>query len=493
MSELKRQLLDLRLRSDLKTFIHRTFQTVAPQQAYRPNWHIDAMSYHLQQCAVGKIRRLLITLPPRNLKSICASIAFPAWLLGQDPSRRIVCASYSEGLASQLSLDCRRVVKSEWYQRVFPHTRINPEKDTELNFHTTRQGYRYSTSVSGTLTGKGGNLIILDDLLKPDDALSEVKRSAVNEWFDRTLYSRLDDKRSGVIIVIMQRLHVEDLAGHLLGKGGWVHLNLPAIADKEEERIQIGPNAYHTRALGELLHEERESQRELDDAKANMGSFKFSAQYQQNPLPAEGEMIKWSGFQFYDVRPPPEPVDEIVQSWDTACKAEQLSDYSVCETFVVRGNQYYLVDVLRQKLDYPALKQKVIAHARHHQAGSVIIEDKGSGTSLIQDLRQGGGAGDPMPIAFEPEGDKITRMYAQCAKIDAGQVLLPRSAAWLDEFRSELLQFPHGRHDDQVDSLSQFLGWVGKRSERVRFECDFGFNDPPAIPDPFRVLALLGR
>ena len=492
MSELKRQLLHRRLQSDLKTFIHRTFQTVAPQQVYRPNWHIDAMSYHLQQCAVGKIKRLLITLPPRNLKSICASVAFPAWLLGQDPSQRIICASYSEGLASQFSLDCRRVVKSDWYARVFPHTRINPEKNTELNFQTTRQGYRYATSVSGTLTGIGGNLIILDDLLKPDDALSDVKRSAVNQWFDRTLYSRLDDKRSGVIVAIMQRLHLEDLAGHLLRKGGWVHLDLPAIAENEE-RIQIGPNEYHTRAVGELLHTERESHRELDDAKANMGSFKFSAQYQQNPLPPEGEIIKWSGFQFYDVLPPPEPGDEMVQSWDTACKAEQLSDYSVCETFLVRGNKYYLVDVLRQKLDYPALKQKVIAHARNHRAGSVIIEDKGSGTSLIQDLRQGGGAGDPMPIAFEPEGDKITRMYAQCAKIEAGQVLLPRSAAWVDEFRSELLQFPHGRHDDQVDSLSQFLGWVGKRSERTRFEFDFGFEDPPAIPDPFYSLARLGR
>ena len=172
--------------------------------------------------------------------------------------------------------------------------------------------------------------------------------------------------------------------------------------------------------------------------------------------------------------------DEIVQSWDTAYKATELSDYSVCTTWAVRGNQHYLVHIFREKLDYPDLKKKVIEHAQIHQADVVIIENKGSGMSLIDDLRQGGTAGDPMPIAFDPENDKLTRMSTQSAKIEAGHVLLPRNAAWLDDFRTELLQFPNGRYDDQVDSLSQFLDWIHRRSKETPFSCTW--IDPRPMP-----------
>jgi hypothetical protein len=201
MSALERRLLELKLRNDLMTFIHRTFRTVASAQRYHHNWHLEAVAWHLEQCAKGVIKRLLITLPPRSLKSICASVAYPAWVLGHDPTARIICASYSENLAAKHSLDCRAVMESDWYRRIFPPARISREKNTELNFLTTRQGYRYATSVGGTLTGRGGNLIIIDDPIKPEDALSEAKRSAVNEWFDRTLYSRLDDKRNDTIVL----------------------------------------------------------------------------------------------------------------------------------------------------------------------------------------------------------------------------------------------------------------------------------------------------
>lgn len=182
-----RRFLTLKLRNDLLTFIHRTFQTLSPAQHYLFNWHIAAMAWHLQFCLSGQIRRLLITLPPRSLKSICASVAFPAYALGRDPSLRIIGASYSESLARKHSLDCRAVIESDWYRKIFPQTRISREKNTELDFVTTRHGFRYSTSVGGTLTGRGGNIIIIDDPLKAEDALSEPKRSAANEWFDRTL------------------------------------------------------------------------------------------------------------------------------------------------------------------------------------------------------------------------------------------------------------------------------------------------------------------
>jgi predicted phage terminase large subunit-like protein len=331
-----------------------------------------------------------------------------------------------------------------------------------MNFVTTAQGYRFSTSVGGTLTGRGGNIVVIDDPLKPEDAISDVKRSAVNEWFDRTLYSRLDSKRDDVIILIMQRLHVEDLAGYVLHKEPWVHLNLPAIAEVEE-RIRIGADETNTRRAGEVLHPAREPREILDRLRVALGSFNFSAQYQQCPVPLEGEVIKWEWFQIYDQEPERESVDRIVQSWDTASKVEEFNDFSVCTTWLMREKVYYLLHILRKKLNYPDLRRTVVDHARTFNAHSIIIEDKGSGTPLIQDLRRDPTPAIPYPIAFQPEVDKVTRMHAQSAKIEAGHVYLPRRAPWLDDFRTELLQFPNGRYDDQVDSLSQFLNWIELR------------------------------
>lgn len=472
MSIFERRALNLALRYDLETFIHRAFQTLAPAQQFLMNWHIRAMAWHLEQCATGRIKRLLITLPPRHLKSICASDAFPAWVLGHDPTKRIICASYSAELAAKHARDCRAIMESAWYRSVFPQTRLSREKNAEMDFMTTRHGYRYATSVGGSLTGRGASIIINDDLIKAEDAMSDLKRAAVNEWYDRTLYSRLDSKRDDVIMLVMQRLHVEDLAGYVLAKGPWIHLNLPAIAE-EEQRIQIGADQFHCRRVGDLLHAERESKADLDLIKATIGSFNWSAQYQQRPVPLEGEIIKWEWFPFYDEFPSPLRGDRIVQSWDTASTAGELSDYSVCMTFLVRGAQYFLLDVLREKLNYPELRRRIIDHAVESRADTVIIEDKGSGTSLIQDLR-GDSGGAPKPIAFQPDGDKISRMNAQSAKIEGKQVLLPRKAKWLDELRAELMQFPYGRYDDQVDCLSQFLNWVSPKPRCRAIVMDLG-------------------
>jgi predicted phage terminase large subunit-like protein len=456
-----RRLLAFQLRSDFPTFLHGTFQTLSPAQPFISNWHIAATAWHLQLCLAGRIKRLLITQPPRSLKSISTSVAFPAFALGHNPSLRIICASYSESLSRKHSLDCRTVVESDWYRRIFPYTRISREKNTELDFVTTRQGFRYSTSVGGTLTGRGGDIVIIDDPLKAEDALSNAKRSAANDWYERTLYSRLDDKREGVIIVVMQRVHVEDLAGHLLSKEKWVHLNLPAIAEVEQ-KIEVGPRKFYTRRVGEVLHEAREPREVLDQTKIVLGNFNFSSQYQQCPIPAEGEIVKWEWFERYDELPPRAPGDTIVQSWDTASKAEELSDYSVCSTWQIKNSDYYLIEIVRQKLAYPELRRLVVEQARRFQTNSIIIEDKGSGISLIQDLR-GADEGVPYPIAFTPEADKVTRMSTQSAKIEARHVFLPRRAEWLEDLRTELLQFPHGRHDDQIDSISQFLNWIDQR------------------------------
>ena len=229
--EVQRRVADELMRHDFVAFIRRTFETVVPGEELHLNWHIRAIAHVLERVRRGKIKRLIITVPPRHLKSITASVAFPAFLLGHDPAKKIVCASYSEELAVKHARDFRAVVNAPWYRRIFPAMRISSEKNTELETVTIRRGGRLATSVGGTLTGRGGNLIVLDDAIDPKQAMSEASRKSVMQWFQNTLLSRLNLKSEDVIIIVMQRLHVDDLVGVLLEQGGWHHLNLPAIAD----------------------------------------------------------------------------------------------------------------------------------------------------------------------------------------------------------------------------------------------------------------------
>ena len=249
-----RALLDAICRTDFASFVQRSFHSLRPGTAFFPNYHIDAVTFHLDQMRLGKIRRQIINMPPRSLKSIITSVAFPAYVLGHDPTKSLIVVSYGSDLAVKFANDFRAVVNSPWYRRLFPAMRISQVKNTQFEVCTTRGGFRLATSIEGTLTGRGGDIIIIDDPLKPIDALSDAKRDHVNQWYSNSLVSRLDDKQSGAIVLVMQRLHVDDLTGSLLpGSGDWVHLNLPAIAE-QDERIQIGPDRYHLRRAGEPLH-----------------------------------------------------------------------------------------------------------------------------------------------------------------------------------------------------------------------------------------------
>ena len=454
-------ILNTALRRDLVAFVQKVFGTVSPGTPFLPNWHIEAMCHELAKVVSGKTKRLIITIPPRHLKSICASVAFPAWALGYDPTRQIICVSYAQELAVKHGNDCRAVMASDWYRRVFPGTKIDAAKNTETEVMTTKRGSRLATSVGGVLTGRGGNMIIIDDPLKPADAMSDTARARHIEWYSTTLISRLDNKEEDAIIVVMQRLHQDDLVGHLLQERGWQHLSLPAIAETEQQ-IEIGPGQYHMRQIGDLLHPARESREVLDNIKKGMGSATFSAQYQQAPVPPGGNMIDWAWFGWYEPNNS-RKFDEIIISWDTAMKATELSDYSVGTVWGVWCGFYYLLDLIRVRLGYPALRRKIVDVYNQWDRRTILIEDAGSGTSLIQDLRDSNILAHPI----KPEGDKVMRMAAQAAKIENGEVFLPRHAEWLDDLRTELLAFPHGSHDDQVDSISQALSWMSRPRKRA--------------------------
>jgi predicted phage terminase large subunit-like protein len=452
----RQDVIDAISRVELYSFVQRIFPIVSAGSPFLPNWHVEAITYALTCIMRGETKRQIITEPPRSLKSICASVALPAFVLGHDPTRRIICVSYSEGLARKHANDFRAVMRSPLYRRLFPGTRISAAKDTELEVMTTARGFRYATSVGGTLTGRGGNLLILDDPLNALDAHSERARESLKQWYANTLLSRLDNKADDAIIVVTQRLHVDDLVGHLLEQGGWTELSLPAIAEVEQV-VPLGPDRYHHRKVGELLHPEREPAWALEDLKRTMGSVDFAAQFQQEPIAAGGNLIKWHWFTPYDHPPRWEQGDKLIVSWDTAMSAGELCDYSACVVLHVRGESAYLLDALRDRLEYPDLLRTVIeVHRRWRTVtGSyaLLIENKGSGMSLIQQLRREG----IRAIEVKPEGDKVMRMNAHTAKIEAGYVHIPRRASWLDDFRKEIMVFPVGKYDDQVDALSQAL------------------------------------
>jgi predicted phage terminase large subunit-like protein len=443
------------------SFIEYTFYELNPQTTFLASPHIEVLASKLEACQKRETKRLIVNLPPRSLKSHAVSIALPAWLLGHDPTNQIICCSYGQELADKLARDCRTLMGSPFFRRLFPRSRLSTEKQAASEFMTTQQGFRMATSIGGVLTGRGADFIILDDPLKPDDALSEARRTSVNQWYDNTLLSRLNSKENGVIVLVMQRLHQDDLVGHLLEQGHWEVVSFPAIAVDDETFLienSFGRRRF-TRKVGEALHPDRESLDTLNSIRQTIGEYNFQSQYQQNPAPPGGAILKTAWLHFYDARPL--GFSFIVQSWDTAAKSGELNDYSVCTTWGVFDRHYYLLDVFRKRLNYPELKRAVVEQANLHGPHSIVIEDKASGTQLIQELKSecvfGIRAYDPPPGA-----DKTVRLYAQTASFENGRVLLPASAGWLKEYTRELTSFPGSKHDDQVDSTTQALDYLKK-------------------------------
>jgi predicted phage terminase large subunit-like protein len=303
------------------------------------------------------------------------------------------------------------------------------------------------------MTGMGGDVFIVDDPLKPEDAMSEVKRTAVNYWFGGTLTSRPDNKDKGIIIVAMQRLHLDDLTGY--ETTGWDHLELPAIAITPQ-KIPIGNGRYHSRKVGEVLNPAFESEASLNEQRDLMGPAKFSAQYQQRPIPAEGVFLDPAWFRYYDTLPEPNERSFVFQSWDTASKDGLASAYSVCTTWRWQDGNFYLTHVYRGKLNFPALRDMARTLAAKYSPRYILIEDASTGPALEAELKA---ARSAIIKLVRPEQDKRVRLFTQQALFTAGRVWFPREAPWLRAFLEEIISFPESPHSDQVDSLSQALAF----------------------------------
>jgi predicted phage terminase large subunit-like protein len=465
MSSDRDRLLSL-LHQNLYAFTRWCFDELHPGQTYKHAAHIEAMCVALEHVARGECRRLLITVPPRHLKSITTAVAFTAWLLGRDPTKKLLVASYGGDLAAKHARDFRAIVAHPRFGAVFPAFEVSTGRDTRADFETTLRGGRKAVSLGGAVTGFGADIIIVDDLMKATDARSAVMRETAKAYFDETLFSRLNDKENGSIVAIQQRLHEDDIAAYLIEKGGFEHLNLPAVATQRQSHSLYMGRTF-SREVGDILAPALESRATLEEIRATIGPAAFSAQYQQDPVPPGGNRIRLEWFGTYDEALPRQDYQFVAQSWDTGMTEEVTSDPSVCLTFGYTGNKWRVLDVWRGRLAYPDLRRKAVDLARSFKADRIIVEEAGTGYPLVQDLRREKLLGDGSRImTYKPTVDKETRVEVQTAKLESGLITLPAEAPWLGVLKHELKAFPNGRNDDQVDALTQFLEWTSSRRGR---------------------------
>ncbi len=461
LDDLPPEMVDAILRRDLPMFTRVVaFPAVKPHVKVLWAFYLDLISATLQKVAEGDLNRVMITVPPRHGKTICGSVALTAWYLGHNPGAEVMCVSYSNELAREFGEQTRKVMLSPTYLRLFGPV-LASARGSPLLLRTTSGGVRRATSIEGTATGLGADLLVFDDPQKSGESLSEAVRRSSNAAFENTFLSRQNDPKEVKIVVIQQRLHEDDFVGHVSGlSDDWTIINLPAIADADETwtyETFIGRHTW-TRKEGEPLHPERFPEAELLRIRATIGEAAWATQWQQRPTAAGGGIvqIKWFKRVPPDKMPVLEDFERIIQSWDTANTTAEWSDYSVCTTWGILKKKLHLLHVFRKRLIYPDLKRAVLEQDAAFNATAVLIENRASGQQLLQDLIHDGYA---KATGVDPDRDKEMRMASQTAIIENGFVFIPENAHWAPEYLYELEVFPRGKYDDQVDSTSQFLAW----------------------------------
>jgi len=460
------------LRLDFSAFIQKVFNELNPASRFHESWFIDHLACKLSGLRKRDRQRLIINMPPRHLKSTIVSVALVAWLIGHDPTLRVIVVSYSDELAETLARDFRRIISSIWYRTLFPGVRIGA-KDSATETVTTKGGFRLALSVGGSLTGRGADLIIVDDPMKAQDMHSESKRKAVIDFYRNVLVSRLNNPDEGSILVVMQRLHEDDLSGYLRDTTEFASIILPAIA-LVEETFQIRPNKFHTRKPGDVLSPAVFSRAALDRIKAEQGPTIFEGQYQQSPVPHEGNMVKREWVNIVQKLPEDEFLSTTIMSCDTAIKTGDNNDYSAICVFHVYGEKIYLVHIERGRWPYDVLAGKVRSAYQEFNPDHLLIEDKGSGSSLIGSLKSSGI--DATPVM--PQGSKEERVLRNLAPFETRRYYVLESMSNYGEYMIELLGFPNVRHDDMVDCTTQVLDWLKThRTHDTIFRFEFGTKD----------------
>lgn len=418
---------------------------VAVNPNYWPHQHHKKIIKKLEAVERGEIKRLMIFMPPQHGKSLTTSTLFPPWYMGRNPTKKVVFTSYGQQIANDFGYSVKNILFDPTYSAIFPELELSVDSKSKKDIKFKNGGYYYAVGAGGALTSKGADLILVDDPLKGrKDAQSDLIRKNLQAWYQSVLSTRLSP--SGAIVIIQTRWHEDDLSGWLLSREPekWEVISMPAIDSG-----------------GKALWPERYDIDWLLDQKANIGSWEFEALYQQRPTPIEGGLFKKGWWQWYREQP---EIEEIVQSWDCAQKVDDDTDYTVGTTWGRAKDGYYLLDIYRDKLEFPQLEQAIIRNYEKFRPNTVLIEDKANGIAVIQNLRQK----TRLPvIAYNPKGDKMTRAAAISPLAEAGKVFLPIGKQGIEDFCVELEHFPNGRNDDQVDSTSQALHYMQKRNTAV--------------------------
>lgn len=422
---------------------------------------VAAMADELQAIADGKQKRLMISIMPQFGKTTLTADIFLTWLLGRNPRHRFAYATYAEPLAMERGTALLRIMQSPLYQALFPETALDKNSQSKTEFKTTVGGGIRCIGRGQSLTGFTVNGILLDDTLKGQkEADSDAVRKDLHTWYTGDVMSRIKEdgppEAHDWLIHIGTRWHVDDLIGWAQRNQAHHNWKVLAFAALLENGESFCPN--------------RKTTAFLLKTRDGMSSRQWSALYMQRPVPAEGATFQLSQFKRYNRAMLPPKFDHVVQSIDTAQKAAEVNDPSVIETWGIVGNKAYLLNVLCKRMPYPTLKRTVLDHAKwwsadFPSADLVLIEDKSSGISLIQDL-----ANESMPcpvVGITPDGSKEMRAVNVSDLVEGGYVYLPEAAPWLADFEYEVSCFPIVTHDDQVDALSQFLAWFKKRMHRV--------------------------
>lgn len=464
--EWARRLQKQAIADSLKLFVQRAWAIVEPATEFVSGYHLDAIAEHLEACTRRQIRKLIINIPPRHMKSLSVCVFWPTWVWIKNPASRWLFASYAESLAMRDSVKCRDILTSDWYQQHWGSMfRLKGDQNAKTRFENDRTGFRMATGVGGGATGEGGDYLVIDDPHNIKEAESKTIRESVLNWYDTVWSRRGNDPKTVVKVVVMQRLHQKDLTGHLLEQGDWQHLRLPAEFDGKRIVTSIGWQDPR-KAEGELLWPERFGKKEVAEAKRELGTYGWSGQGQQEPSPPGGSIFKRQHFRYFTcvdgwlhlVQPNGTTKSVhltqciVFQTVDTAQKTEQENDYTVVTTFVLTPDSDILIyDVARDKVEIP--KQYGFVRANAGRCENVVfqaVEDKGSGTGLIQEAKN---SGRPFKT-LKADIDKVRRALPVSIQYENGKVYHLANAAWLVDFEGELLNFPKGEHDDQVDTVS---------------------------------------
>lgn len=452
----------------LRHFVRQAWHVVEPGTTFVPNWHIDALCDHLEATLDGRIRDLLVTMPPRAMKSLVISVFFPAWAWIHRPELRFLYASYAQSLATDHSMATRRVIESDWYQQRWgDRFSLADDDNLKTRFGNDRQGRRIATSVGAAVTGFGGDFVICDDPHNVQERESDAVRQSTVDWWNKSMSTRRNNPTTGVRIVVMQRVHESDVAGVVLRSGVYTHLNLPQEYEPTDAVTPIGWSDPRTES-GELLWPERNTPEFVASQKIDLGSRDYAAQHQQRPVPLEGGMFKRHWWQRYRVLPAMKTVELFV---DSAFKEGVENDYSAFALWGTDGEgSAYLIRVWRGRVAFPELIQ--LGHDAHAWAARqfpgkrilLVVEDKASGQSAIQVWKKPyytkAGVLPALPVfpfAIKGTQSKIARAEGVTPIAEGGRALVPEQAEWLDDWLTEHESFPTGDHDDQVDTTSMAL------------------------------------